>query len=112
MSAAESRISTWSYGPRSPSMIHWLRVVSSVWTSLQTSGGFGCRPSSQKCLSSSTTGMPVRSPRRRARVDLPAPPRPRTTIRCTAEVSVHPHANRTLMPLRVRRVPSSDTMRQ
>src|SRR5579864_2028972 len=41
----------------------------------------GRRPGLQKSLSSSTTGNPVMSLSRRARVDLPAAPRPRMTTR-------------------------------
>src|SRR5262249_38685737 len=42
--------------------------------------GVGVRSGAQKCLSSSMTGRARAAPRRAARVDLPAPPRPRMTI--------------------------------
>jgi hypothetical protein len=81
VSAARSRVSTTSNGPRSPSMIYRCFSTSKSWTPTHSSRGVATSPRCQKTLSSSTTGSPVISPRRFARVDLPDAPRPRITTR-------------------------------
>ena len=81
VSAARSRGATTSSGPRSPSMIHPSFATSRSCAHAHSFRGVARRPGCQKTISSSTTGRPVISPRRFARVDLPDAPRPRITTR-------------------------------
>ena len=67
--------------PRSPSMIHPSFATSRSWAATHSSRGVATRPGRQKILSNSTTGRPLISPKRFARVDLPDAPRPRITTR-------------------------------
>lgn len=76
VSAARSRISITSYGPKSPSMIQDSSATSFRRISAHCSGGVGTRPDCQNSLSSSITGIPVISPRRFPRVDFPEAPGP------------------------------------
>ena len=81
VSAACRRRSTTSFGPRSPSRIHFSPATSFSWTTCQTAVGV-VRPSRrQYTLSSSTTGRSSISPSRCANVLLPAPPLPKITTR-------------------------------
>src|SRR5215467_16147365 len=64
-------------------MIHDSRAANWRWIAAHWSLGVAARPGRQKSLSSSITGRPVISPRRTARVDLPAAPGPTTITRLT-----------------------------
>src|SRR5215813_2619039 len=78
-------------------MIHDSRAASWRWIAAHWSLGVAARPGRQKSLSSSITGRPVISPRRAARVDLPAAPGPTMTTRFTYAHDASP-ANRDIHP--------------
>jgi hypothetical protein len=61
-------------------MTHPWPLVSRCWMSVHRSLGVAVSSGAQKCLSNSMTGSARAVPRWAARVDLPAPPRPRITI--------------------------------
>jgi hypothetical protein len=92
ISAARRRGSTTSSGPRSPSMIHFSFATRRSCAYAHSFRDVARRPGCQKNLSSSTTGRPVISPRRFARVDLPDAPRPRITTRFILRIVRHTYA--------------------
>lgn len=73
-------------------------AASWCWMVAHSSGGVAVRPGRQKSLSSSITGRPVISPRRAARVDLPAAPGPTTMIRFTHPYGANPARSLILIP--------------
>jgi hypothetical protein len=93
VSAARSRTSTASYGPRSPSMIHPSVATSFSCKLTHSSRGVASRPARQKTLSSSISGSAVSSLNCLARVDLPEAPRPRTTTRFISSSVRHSERN-------------------